>query len=343
MTFNKYLFQKTFKAIEWIKSLFRAFVEAINRLKKNHIIIVLGIIAAIFTAGLTTRESFDKLVNSEKHVSGISIANNFNDNMPSVVGFLYSSIKDSGCSIMLSNPPVYKFLNKGDKKEFERISGKQLDKLSFKDYNIVNIGYEKVINKIDTFRYLMLSPNQYTGLGEAIGLQLISCFFKSNNIRFNVTQSINDYPRINTILLGGWISHKKSEQTVSKIERLHREWNIRYCTFDGSIVLDKKDTVYTQSFNGNELVRDYAIITKAPHPYDYSKIIIICSGINSQGTQMAAKIISNIDDLRKLKNLIENQIGTIPNWFQVIIEVTIKDEQPIDNWVLKTVEPITKK
>ena len=78
------------------------------------------------------------------------------------------------------------------------------------------------------------------------------------------------------------------------------------------------------------LNKDFALLTKVKNVWD-GKTIIIVAGVNSQGTQATADLISSTERRngeyrieRMRKYLGEEFDGEIPEWFQVVIEVPVK-------------------
>jgi hypothetical protein len=105
------------------------------------------------------------------------------------------------------------------------------------ELNILDIGYEKEVGDV-AFRHVIQSRDEYTGIGEALGLQRITDFFIKHRINpIKITQSRFGYSEENLILLGGWISHSHSQKFIAEIAQFLRYWNIPYRTYDGAIHL----------------------------------------------------------------------------------------------------------
>ncbi len=269
---------------------------------------------------------------------------NFADN-----GFLYSEFFKSGGTIILSNPPVYKYLNKEEQNalvtHFHKQSISDIPQQSLMDLHLLDIGHE--INVGDTtFRHVIESLDEYTGIGEALGLLSIKEFFIKHRINsIKVAQSNSGYPDENLILLGGWISHCYSQKFIDKIAAYMLCWNIPYRSYDGAIYkngVKKYEPKWGAGRTPFDIKEDYAIITRTPSPFDLSKVVIICAGVNSQGTEAASRIISEDTQIERLKTKIKEQLGTIPTWFQVIIQVPVVDGRPSRDWKFITCTTVSR-
>lgn len=270
--------------------------------------------------------------------------------MPAEYGFLYSEFVKDGGTIILSNPPVYKYLNKAEQNAllayFQKQSISEIPQQSLMVLNLLDIGYEKKVGDA-TFRHIIESRDEYTGIGEALGLVRIKEFFIKHRISpIKITQSNFGYPEENVILLGGWISQRYSQMFIDEIAKYLRYWNIPYRTYDGAIYIDGMkayEPTRNSQITSFEIQEDYAIIAKIPNPLNLSKAVIICAGINSQGTEAASRAISEDKEIDRLKTEIEKQLGSIPEWFQVIIKVPVVDGRPLRDWKFVTSTPVLRR
>lgn len=267
--------------------------------------------------------------------------------LPQDFNFLYSSFVTNGGVLVLSNPPVYKYVNKADQDFLESRLGQLTDvpRTNLQKYDIVSLGFTKTIEDA-AFTHIIGSGEQYIGLGEAMGLKDLAIFFYNHNIKpITISQSRFNFPNENAILLGGWISNYQATKVITKNPAYFRCWSIPCRTHDGAVYINgKKKYQQVLRLNGAslELQEDYAVITKLMNPLNKSKTVIICAGINSQGTEAACRIISEEESLKKLKESIIGQYGRMPEWFQIVIKVSVVDGQPQDDWEVVDIEVIKK-
>lgn len=262
--------------------------------------------------------------------------------------FLYEDFFKEGGTIILSNPPVYKYLNKGDREALESHLKSPLSEAKqevFRKFGILAIGYKKAVGNAK-FDYVIESKDQYTGIGEAKGLQQLTKFFFDHRIHLiRISQSRFGYPEENAIILGEWISNAISTESITKDKKYFQNWKIPYRTHDGAIYLHGKKE-FPQFLNIKEncldVEDDYAIITKAVNPFNSSKSIIICAGINSQGTEAACMVISKANSIRELMREIKKDLGSIPKWFQTVIKVKVIDGRPTEDWSFVDAKVIEK-
>jgi hypothetical protein len=162
-------------------------------------------------------------------------------------------------------------------------------------------------------------PDEYTGMGEAVALHLITNLFKSARQTLIVKQSrmvnADDIKRYNLILLGGksvnsWTRRLGDDVTLEQSE-IHPAKS--YAT-----VFDQKT---------RELIRDRAIIALRKHATTGHWLLFLY-GKHSQGTQAAAEASSNERFLSQLKW--PRPAATFPDSFRILVGVTVNDGIPQD-------------
>ncbi len=163
-------------------------------------------------------------------------------------------------------------------------------------------------------------PDEYTGMGEAVALHLVTGLFKSSGQTLMVKQSrmvnADDIKRYNLILLGGksvnsWTRRLGGDLNPeqSEIDRLAQTY---------ATVFDKKT---------GELIRDHAIIALRKHSTTGHWLMFLY-GKHSQGTQAAAEASSNERFLAQLKWPAPN--APFPDSFRILVGVAVNDGIPQD-------------
>jgi hypothetical protein len=160
-------------------------------------------------------------------------------------------------------------------------------------------------------------PDEYTGMGEAVALHLVTNLFKSAKQTLIVKQSrmvnADDVKRYNLILLGGksvnaWTRRLGDDLSL---EQSQTDLGQRYAT-----VFDQKTS---------ELIRDRAIIALRKHA---SHWLLFLYGKHSQGTQAAAEASSNERFLSQLKW--PQPATPFPDSFRILVGVNVNDGIPQD-------------
>ena len=159
-------------------------------------------------------------------------------------------------------------------------------------------------------------PDEYTGMGEAVALHLITNLFKSAKQTLVVKQSrmvnADDVKRYNLILLGGksvnvWTSRLGDDLSLDQPKNLEQ----RYAT-----VFDQKTL---------ELIRDRAIIAVRRH-VTTGHWLLFLFGQHSQGTQAAAEASSDESFLAQLKW--PPDAAPFPDNFRILVGVSVNDGIP---------------
>jgi hypothetical protein len=159
-------------------------------------------------------------------------------------------------------------------------------------------------------------PDEYTGMGEAVALHLITNLFKSAKQTLIVKQSrmvnADDEKRYNMILLGG-----KSVNVWTR--RLGDDLSLD----PESDLAQRFATVFDQKTR--ELIRDRAIIAMRKHATTGHWLLFLY-GQHSQGTQAAAEASSDERFLAQLKW--PPPSAAFPDSFRILVGVTVNDGIP---------------
>lgn len=156
-------------------------------------------------------------------------------------------------------------------------------------------------------------PDEYTGMGEAVALHLLTNLFKSAKQTLIVKQSrmvnAEDVKRYNLILLGG---------------KGVNAWTRR---LGDDLSLDQPETGYATVFDQKtrELIRDRAIIALRRN-VTTGHWLLFLYGKHSQGTQAAAEASSDERFLAQLKW--PSPAVPFPDSFHILVGVTVNDGIP---------------
>ena len=162
-------------------------------------------------------------------------------------------------------------------------------------------------------------PDEYTGMGEAVALHLVTNLFRSAKQTLIVKQSrmvnADDIKRYNLILLGG-----KSVNVWTR--RLGDDLSLEQSQTD---VGQRYATVFDQKTS--ELIRDRAIIALRKHA-STGHWLLFLYGKHSQGTQAAAEASSDERFLAQLKW--PTPAAPFPDSFRILVGVNVNDGIPQD-------------
>jgi hypothetical protein len=161
-------------------------------------------------------------------------------------------------------------------------------------------------------------PDEYTGMGEAVALHLVTNLFQSAKQTLIVKQSrmvnADDIKRYNLILLGG-----KSVNAWTR--RLGDDLSLQPETDLGQ----RYATVFDQKTS--ELIRDRALIALRKDATTGHWLLFLY-GKHSQGTQAAAEASSNERFLSQLKW--PSAAAPFPDSFRILVGVNVNDGIPQD-------------
>lgn len=230
--------------------------------------------------------------------------------------------------VVMSNPPLFQFLWASDP-----VRSKQ---------NLIPLGKEaleaidKQLGPNETrMPYLVFSPEDYTGMGEAMGLMHLTRFFVRTGRQMLVKQSkttgTEDLKAHNVVLVGGPLSN----QWVPRSESLDFD-------LGGNFVLNRRPRSGEQSeyrlsvdpVTGQPST-DWAVITMAPGIAP-GRVVMILAGIRPEGTQAAAEFVTNP---RYAEQLQRRMPRTASPYFQALLRVDVKKWQPAA-LLIEAVHPI---
>jgi hypothetical protein len=297
----------------------------------------LGLVAAVLMLGLENRQLRQEMARAEAARD------------PAAYGSLWASfLADKNPPlVILSNPPILRFINPSDPESIIRGSIPLADETveALKDKFVTNPevsikessgptgdGGEAVKGRVVVERNqkprLVLSTNVYTGMGEAIGLHYLTDFFRktSRNIQLKQSRTLSaeDLKKHNVIMLGGaWVNTWSSKLTRNEDFLFTSKG-----TIENHRPQAAEEREYIPQFDrrtGN-LNIDYALITVKPNISEGNDMMML-AGVYSQGTEAAAEYVTNKDYLDQLNQRLQ-QLGNAPRYFQALLKVSVENGIP---------------
>jgi hypothetical protein len=245
-------------------------------------------------------------------------------------GFVWAPFLKSNAStlMVLSNPPVYRFLNNSDPAAVSRDS---LQITTEQTQMLVEVLKNKLVMKQNRPPRLVLSTANYTGIGEAIGLYHLTSLFraadKDMTLKQSRTLSAEDLKNHNVILLGSaWVN--------DWVEKLPVKESFVYsvnASIENKDPLPGEEREYRPRYNEKtgEVKEDYALITVKPGLTGEHRLMIL-AGILSEGTQAAAEYVTRKEYLGVLNQRLQNMPDEDdpPKYYQVLLKVDVDNGIP---------------
>ncbi len=286
----------------------------------SSIIVLLGIIAALAMA------NFNLQKRAGQNLQTIN---------PEIQAGVWSPFLKSATPtlIVLSNPPVYRFLNSMDPPYLvERgvaLTAEQTKTLS-------EMLGETFITRNNPAPRLVICADEFTGVGEAIGLHLVTDLFRKSGkglvLKQSRTVSSEDLKNHNVVMLGSvWVN----EWTVKLPIKEDFNYTNR-ATIENHNPQAGEETEYQPKFDSSgRLVEDYALITIKPNISEKDTVMIL-AGIHSEGTQAAAEYVTSADYLNTLNQRLRalDNGDELPPYYQMLLKVAV------DNGIPTTITPI---
>jgi hypothetical protein len=235
---------------------------------------------------------------------------------------------ESPTLIVLTNPPVFRLSNPNDPTQISRFS----TDLTPAETDAVNeiFGRERLVTGHGSTPRLVLSRDEYSNIGETIGLYQITQLFNKTGKNVVLKQSrrltVEDLKDHNAILLGsGWINEWAGNTPIRKSLSQGPSANIikqnLLSEADGSASVISK---YRAKFDEETglLMEDYAAIIVKPGISE-RKTIMVLAGSRYEGTQAAAEYLTDEHHLANLNRLLVQPNGTTPKYFQVLLKVHV--------------------
>jgi hypothetical protein len=178
---------------------------------------------------------------------------------------------------------------------------------------------------------LLLCPDEYTGIGEAIGLHRLTDVLRTNGknvvVKQSRTVSAEDLKDHNVILLGSIFVNEWSGKLPVKEDFVYTA----RATIENNAPQPGEDREYKPSFDPatGKLIEDYALITVKPNISGKNTVMVL-AGIHSEGTQAAAEYFTSPNRLEILNNhLKQSQSGSeSTKYYQALLRVAVDNGIP---------------
>jgi hypothetical protein len=228
--------------------------------------------------------------------------------------------------LVLSNPPVYRFINPADPEVLTRRAvSLPPDHVSA----LADTLGDKFIVKNNPAPRVMLSTDEYTGMGEAISLHHVTALFgavgRSVLLKQSRTVSAEDLKSHNVISLGSvWTNEWSGKLPINE--------DFVYtgsATIINHNVQPGEEREYRPAFDAaGKLVEDYALITIKPNISEKNTVMVL-AGIHSEGTQAAAEFATTKEYINALDERLRQMGGTgAPQYYQVLLKVAVDNGIP---------------
>jgi len=236
--------------------------------------------------------------------------------------------------VVLSNPTVYRFWNHADP---DSLSDRSI-KLTTTDTAALaeTVGREQFVLKHNLLPRLVPSSDEYTGLGEAVGLFRIATLFHGvgQNVRLKQSRTVSaeDLKNHHVILLGSaWVNEWSGKDSIKE----------DFISSAGGTILNRnplpgEQREYKAKFDekSGKLIEDYSLITIKPNISE-KYIVMVLAGTHSEGTEAAAEYLTGEDRLAALNQRLLSFQPAPPKYFQVLLKVSI------DNGIPTTISTVT--
>lgn len=236
--------------------------------------------------------------------------------------------------LVVSNPPVYRFMNDGDPPSLiKRSILLPNDQAAF----LTEALHGKFLIRNTPTPRLVLSQEDYTGLGEAIGLYRLTDLLRGAGrsvlLKQSRTVSPEDLKNHNLLFLGSVWTNEWSGKLPSDEDFVHSG----HATIENRRPQPGEEREYESKFDAQsgDLTEDYALVTVKPNISNENTVMIL-AGIRSAGTEAAAEFITDARHLPKLAARLK-QIGArgeMPRFYQVLLKVGV------ENGIPTTISPV---
>ncbi len=219
--------------------------------------------------------------------------------------------------VVMSNPPLFQFLWASDP-----VRSRQ---------NLIPLGKE-ALTAIDQqlgpssarMPYLVFSPEDYTGMGEAMGLMHLTRFFSRAGREMLVKQSrtagTEDLKNHNVVFVGGPLSNP----WLPRSESLDFDLGGNFVLNRNPLPGEQREYRLAVDQASGQPVTDWAVITVAPGIAP-GRVVMMLAGIRSEGTQAAAEFVT---DPQYAVQLQRRQKPNPSRFFQALVRVEVKKWQP---------------
>jgi hypothetical protein len=231
--------------------------------------------------------------------------------------------------LVLSNPAVYRFSNAADP---DVLLKKSVELTPQQAGWLAEALKDRFVMRQNRIPKLILAPADYTGVGEAIGLQLVADLFRSagKNITLKQSRTVSaeDMKTYNVISLGSVWANDWSGKLPIKEDFTYSV----NATIINASPEPGEENEYRPRFNERtgDLIEDYGLITVKPGVTDETTLMIL-AGVKSEGTQAAAEYVTKKEHLNTLNQHLQQLSGKSgpPKYYQVLLKVDVDNGIPI--------------
>ncbi|HEX8151202.1 MAG TPA: hypothetical protein VF591_28735 [Pyrinomonadaceae bacterium] len=230
--------------------------------------------------------------------------------------------------LVLSNPTVYRFLNKADP---ESLARRAMELSPAQTRALVEAPEFKGQWTGGEAPRLIPSLGMYTGMGEAIGLYRLTDLFRASNksilLRQSRQVSAADLKYRNVILLGS-IYVNEWTRRLPTVESFNYTFN---ATIENRDPQPGEEREYKPQFDPQtgDLAVDYALITVKPN-VSGERSVMTLAGIFSEGTEAAAEFVTTRNHLAVLGQRLRQLGGQQPppRYYQALLKVEVENGTP---------------
>ena len=230
--------------------------------------------------------------------------------------------------LVLGNPPVYRFINAMDP---PAALARSIPLTPEQTNALADELGKTFITKNNPAPKLLLCPDEYTGIGEAVGLHRLTDVLRTNGknvvVKQSRTVSAEDLKDHNVILLGSiWVNEWSGKLPVKE----DFVYTAR-ATIENNAQQSGEDREYKPSFDPatGKVIEDYALITVKPNISGKNTVMVL-AGIHSEGTQAAAEYFTSQDRLAILNNYLKQSQSTSEpvRYYQALLRVAVDNGIP---------------
>jgi hypothetical protein len=230
--------------------------------------------------------------------------------------------------LVLSNPAVYRFVNKADP---DALTQRAIKLNAEQSRSMLDAPEFKGQWAGGTDPRLLPSLGMYTGMGEAIGLSRLTDVFRSANREILLKQSrqvsASDLKYRNVILLGSIYVNEWSRKLPTN--------EVFAYTFSATIenrdpqAGEEREYKPQHNEQTGELQIDYALITVKPNVSGENAVMTL-AGIYSEGTEAAAEFVTTKNHMAVLAQHLRQLggQGTPPKYYQALLKVEVANGTP---------------
>jgi hypothetical protein len=183
--------------------------------------------------------------------------------------------------------------------------------------------------------FLVLSPRDYTGMGEALGLPPLTRFFDRNGKDMIVKQSrttgTEDLKNYNVVVVGGPLSNELTRGSAPLDFDLSGNYVVNRKPLSGE---QPEYRLGVDPVSGQPTT-DWAVISIVPG-IGPGRTVMMLAAIRGEGCQAAVEFVTNDQYAEQLQRRLN---PNAPVYFQALLRVDIKDFVPA-NIALMSVHPL---